>query len=177
MSLDVVLEMMKPEIETWIDKRAPKVQQADELEALKDEFQRMRIDFNLQRVEAQSIYQPQHEMFDQPPKPDLEAIMKRLDKQDQLLQKHSDAIQGLEAKIEAVPHQKVVQSVKKQEDFSEEIQVLRNQINEVFSKKPDTDDQAILSNWSRLKILECADFEEVWTRIDGESINYQGCRL
>ena len=37
MSLDVVLEMMKPEIETWIDKRAPKVQQADELEALKDE--------------------------------------------------------------------------------------------------------------------------------------------
>ena len=47
MSLDVVLEMMKPEIETWIDKRAPKVQQADELEALKDEFQRMRIDFNL----------------------------------------------------------------------------------------------------------------------------------
>ena len=72
--------MMKPEIETWIDNRAPKVQQADELEVLREEFDRMRVDLDFIRVETQSNYQPQHEMFDQPPKPDLEAIVKRLDK-------------------------------------------------------------------------------------------------
>ena len=47
LGLDVVLEMMKPTIEEWIDKRAPNVQQADvpvvtafknELEVLKEEF-------------------------------------------------------------------------------------------------------------------------------------------
>ena len=32
-----------------------------------------------------------------------------------------------------------------------------------------------MSNWLRCRILDCNDFEEVWTRIDGESIDYQGC--
>ena len=50
------------------------------MEVLREEFERFKIDIDLKGVDAQSNIQPQNEMFDGPPKPDSEAILKRLGK-------------------------------------------------------------------------------------------------